>query len=85
MDGAGAGDAALRRHVVFPQSPARVAAAFETGGARRSEPERPLEQAAAAVDVEGVRPRGVESLQRELLRHLRVLRHQLCVRRLDDA
>src|SRR5438105_11607532 len=84
MHRARAADTALVGAVVAIERAALLAADLPGGLAVRRELERLLEEVAALLRVEGVGANGVESLQRDLARHLRVVGDQRLVARLDE-
>src|SRR2546429_4324590 len=84
MHGARAAGAALVGAVVAVERAALLAADLPGGLAVRRELERLLEEVAALLRVEGVGVNGVESLERDLARHLRMVGDQRLVARLDE-
>ncbi len=85
MDGAGAGNPRLaRRSVVRVPGAALCAPDLPFTAARRLEGKRLLEEPLARTGI-GVRTDGVESLERELVRDLRVVGDERLVRGLHDG
>src|SRR5439155_25520870 len=84
MHGARTAGAALVGAVVAVERAALLAADLPGGLAVRRELERLLQEVAALLRVEGVGANGVESLQRDLAGHLRVVGDQRLVARLDE-